>query len=281
MDKGPSLLRRTAVLVIFLLLEGACFLLISRNGIIQQYRCILAFRRIQTFFWEKAEARRYRLSLVRVNDSLAADNRFLLERIGRLESRTGGIPMPCLPDSSVYSDAAPFEFIPARVIRNETDRQHNVLLLDKGAEDGIEPDMGVITPKGIVGYVDAVSEHFCRVISLLDIDHGYSAVIRSCGTFAPLRWDGKDYRKAILDEIPVHTAFSPGDTVVSSGYSTLFPPGLPLGTISASRLVDGISFQATVTLFEDFRTLRFVYLVRNAGRSELDSLYRPEKHSAR
>lgn len=281
MDKDPSLVRRTAVLAIFLLLEGVCFLLISQNGIIQQYRGILAIRRVQAFFWEKAEARRYRLSLVRVNDSLAADNRFLLERIGRLESRTGGWPGSGISDSSGHSGSAPFEFIPARVIRNETDRQHNVLLLDKGSADGIEPDMGVITPKGIVGYVDAVSEHFCRVISLLDIDHGYSAVIRSCGTFAPMRWDGKDYRTAILDEIPVHTVFSPGDTVVSSGYSTLFPPGLPLGTVSASRLVDGISYQATVTLFEDFRKLRFVYLVRNAGRRELDSLYEPAKRSVR
>jgi rod shape-determining protein MreC len=127
----------------------------------------------------------------------------------------------------------------------------------------------VITDRGIVGYVLSAGEKYSKVSSVLDIDNMVSAIHRKTNTFGVLQWNGEHAGEIILHDIPVHTEIDEGDTVVSSGYSLIYPAGLPVGTVSGKELRDGINYDVTVTLYENFSKLRHVYV---AVRKDIDQL---------
>jgi len=99
-----------------------------------------------------------------------------------------------------------------------------------------------------------------------------SARIGKTGIVAPLEWDKVSTNKAILRDLPMYYKIVPGDTVWTSGYSNLYPPEIPLGIIEKSRAVDGSINQVVVDLFLDFKTLRYVDIVENRNRSEIETL---------
>ena len=108
---------------------------------------------------------------------------------------------------------------------------------------------------------------------LLGTGQTVSAKLAGSGSFGPMAWTGRNPREALLREIPVHVEAAPGDTVLSSGYSTIYPPDIPLGVIVSSKVSQGASQDITVTLFEDFRSLNSVYIVKNNRREELEELH--------
>ena len=165
-----------------------------------------------------------------------------------------------------------YTFIGATVIRNSVDRQHNYLILDRGAKEGVEPGMGVVTARGVIGIVSAVSRHYSYVISLLNTEQSVSAKLAGSGAFGPMSWPGLAPDKAVLSEIPVHVQAAPGDTVLSSGFSTIYPPDIPIGRVVESKVNQGSSQDLTVLLFEDFRSLHNVYIVQNNRGEEIREL---------
>jgi rod shape-determining protein MreC len=92
------------------------------------------------------------------------------------------------------------------------------------------------------------------------------------GAVGPLTWDGKSGNMAILKEIPLHVKFQPGDTVFTSGFSSIFPPDIPLGSAGASKVVNGATYEIEITLFEEFKSLRYVTIVENLGKTEIKEL---------
>jgi rod shape-determining protein MreC len=155
-------------------------------------------------------------------------------------------------------------------ISNNT--QHNYMIIGKGAADGVAEGAGVITGKGAVGVIDAVSEHFSYARSFKNHDMNISARLGTDGAVGPLSWDGRSSAGAILKEIPHHVEFHPGDTVYTSGFSSIFPADIPLGTAGKAKIVNGATFEIEVTLFEDFAALRHVTIVDNLGRQEMTRL---------
>ena len=99
-----------------------------------------------------------------------------------------------------------------------------------------------------------------------------SSRIGRLGSVGPMEWDGRSRNRAILKEIPHHVEFSEGDTVYTSGYSSIFPPDIPLGVINKSRIVNGSTYEIEVNLFEDFGALRYVTIVDNAAQEEMTKL---------
>ena len=146
------------------------------------------------------------------------------------------------------------------------------MIIDKGRKDGVQPMSGVITRQGAVGIIDAVSDHYSFAISFCNHDMTVSARLGREGATGTLVWTGTDTRSATLDGIPHHIAVSAGDTVFTSGFSAIFPPDIPLGTTGKKRLVNGSSFSIDVTLFEDFRRLRYVTIVSNIDKGEIEEL---------
>jgi rod shape-determining protein MreC len=151
-------------------------------------------------------------------------------------------------------------------------KQHNYMIIGKGAADGVTEGAGIITSKGAVGIIDAVSEHFSYARSFKNHEMSISARLGRNGAIGPLSWDGKSSAGAILKEIPHHMEFHQGDTIYTSGHSSIFPADIPLGTAGKAKIVNGATYEIEVTLFEDFAALRHVTIVENLGRDEMKTL---------
>jgi rod shape-determining protein MreC len=218
-------------------------------------------------------------SFKQVNTKMAEENALL--RTALQEYMLKSSPGSYRASDSIYlpriakdsSQKAVYRFTTARIVNNSVNQQHNFITLNKGRRDGVKPDMGVIANGQVVGLVTNVSENFSTVISLLNSRWKISAKIKRNDYFGSLSWDGKDYRRVQLNEIPYHVPVQNGDTVVTTGYSSSFPEGLMIGTISDFSIGTGSNFyKIEVMLAADFKNLVIVGLVENKQLNEIKQL---------
>lgn len=175
---------------------------------------------------------------------------------------------PIIPDSLRH-----YRFIVARVINNSVIRPHNYVTINRGSNSGIRPEMGVIDQNGVVGVVNVVGPNSARIISLLNPNFRLSCKIKNNETFGSLVWDGKDPKYAILEELPRHTVYKKGDTIVTSGYSAVFPPGIPVGLVESDNSSHNENFfSLKIKLLSDFSTLNNVQVVINNYADEIKSV---------
>ncbi len=250
--------------LLFLLLEVLSIFLVVQKNTFHHGQFIGVTRSIQGFFYERFGNWGTYLSLRQVNDELHKENTLLRNRLDELQKRQGSSSAP-------GNDSIPgrlFSYIPAVVINNSTNKQFNIITIDKGRNHGIEPEMAVISPRGVVGIVSGVSGNYSTVLPVINRNFRLSAKIRRNGYFGSLSWPGSDYREAILEEIPFHVDILPRDTIVTSGYSAIFPEGIPVGTVKDFEVVEGNFYTINVELFTDFKNLTHVYVIRNLLREE-------------
>ena len=249
---------------LFLLLEVlAIFMLVQRNNF-HRARFINASRSVQGFFYVNLGGMKEYLLLRQINAELYKENTLLRNRLDDLEKQRE-------KSSILRSDSIPgrqFAYIPARVINNSTHKQFNFITLNKGRHHGIEPEMAVISPEGLVGVVYAVSGNYATVIPMINRNFRLSAKIRRNGYFGSLSWPGSDYHEAILEEIPFHVEILPGDTIVTSGFSAIFPEGIPVGTVRDFEALEGNFYTITVEIAVDYKKLSHVNVIRNLLREE-------------
>lgn len=220
------------------------------------------YHNLQEYFYLKHE-----------NEMLARSNKQLREKISRLATSEGKKPVTHQPAS--------FDYIPAQVINNTVNKNHNYLTLNKGLNDSIRPEMGIIAPSGLVGIIRDVSEHYSLAISLLNIRLGISAKIKQNDYYGSVKWDGNNPQLAKLNEIPNYTSIEIGDTVATSGYSAIFPEGVPIGTVKTYQKKPNTNFyDITIDLFVDFRRLNHVQVIKNQLQQErktLENIYETEE----
>lgn len=166
-----------------------------------------------------------------------------------------------------------YDFIVARVVNNSVTHPRNYITVNKGSDDGVKPEMGVIDQNGVVGIVNVVSPNYARVISLLNPHFRLSCKIKGNESFGSLVWDGKDPRILLLEELPRHTKYNPGDTVITSGYSAVFPEGIPVGIVVGDNALHNENFfTLRVRMLSDFSKLNNVQVVVNNHSEELKKL---------
>jgi len=172
-----------------------------------------------------------------------------------------------------------YEFLPAEVINNSANKQNNYLTLNIGAKQGVEAGMAVIAPEGIVGVVKDVSNHFSAVISILNQNFKVSAMLKSSGYFGSLYWDGINYKYVTLYDLPNHISVQPGDTVITSGYSIMFPKGVIVGVVDELNDRKGADFlSAKVRLAVDFKNVSHVMVIKNLLKEEQLKLENSSTH---
>lgn len=267
MKSRYALLSTLTAIALFILLETVSIVLVVNRGVVQRYKVLGAVRSIASWFWTQSSKATHYFSYKTENERLAAENLQLRQQLAGYAAARAEL------DGIVRVVEPEYTFIGATVIRNSVDRQHNYLILNRGEKDGVEPGMGVVTARGVIGVVSAVSPRYAYVISLLNTAHSVSVKLSGSGAFGPMTWTGRKPDQAILREIPVHIQTAPGDTVLSSGFSTIYPPDIPLGRVAESKISRGSSQELTVILFEDFRSLHNVYIVRNNHGQEIRELY--------
>lgn len=220
--------------------------------------------------WGSTQSIKDYFSLRKANEALAQENFELRARLAQFEHMEEGMREDSIPETA--KTAGHFRFIPASIMKISNNTQHNYLIIGKGAGSGITVGSGVITGKGAVGVIDAVSENYSYARSFRNFGMSISTRIGHSGPVGPMEWDGHSRDKAVLKEIPHHVQFHEGDTVYTSGYSSIFPPDIPLGTLGKSKVVNGATFEISVDLFEDFGAIRYVTIVENMGKEEMNRL---------
>jgi len=208
--------------------------------------------------------------LQEINRDLQRQNGNLEMELIRLRdevSRLSGDSL--LVRTSADSSLSRYDFQIAQVINNSVFKTHNYITLNKGRKDGIHSEMGVIDQNGIVGIINVVSDHYAVAISLLNPKLRLSCKVKGSNYFGSLVWDGKDPRFAVLEELPRHVNFVKGDTIVTSGYSSVFPEGLMVGTVDGFSKQRNDNFYAlTVKLSTDFFRLNDVRILDDKGQKE-------------
>lgn len=161
----------------------------------------------------------------------------------------------------------------ARVVNNSLTRSDNYITIDKGSADSVCAEMGVLSGSSVVGVVYHVSRHYALVLPVLNSKSNISCKIRRTDYFGVLKWEGGSSRYAWLQDIPRHSEFSLGDTVVTSGHSAIFPEGVPVGVVDDREdSHDGLSYHLKIRLFTDFACLSDVSVIRYEGREEQAAL---------
>ena len=159
------------------------------------------------------------------------------------------------------------------IIKNSYANPRNYITIDKGSNDSINPDMGVITSKGILGIVENTSGNFATVQSILNENSNINAKIKNSDQFGSLVWDTKNYNVVQLMDIPRMANLTVGDTIVTGGMSSIFPADIPIGTIQKFDLNNSQSlYTIDVALFNDMTNLKHIYIVNNADREEIIEL---------
>lgn len=207
---------------------------------------------------------------------LKAENARLARENALLRSQQKGAFMDYTTNVDTITDTIykqQYQYVEAKVVDNSVNRRNNYITLNRGSAQGIKPDMGVISPDGIVGIVKDVSENFCTVMSLLHKDMHVSAKLKKDGTFGQLDWNPPDYTSAILHDLPSHAKMKKGDTLVSSGLGDAFPEGVPVGIVQSFKIKSGDNFfTVDAKLTTDFKKLKYVYVVRNLMKDEQQEL---------
>ena len=263
-----NFLSRYSNVFIFLILEAvSVWLLVNAEGY-QSSRFLGAMRSTTHYLGIKVSGITEYVGLRDENSRLAAENLALLQKLESIRKNE----IPDLSTDTFVSSEKEFHYISARIINNSVNKQRNFISLNKGRDDGIEPDMAVIGPDGVVGIVVSVSDNFSFVMSVLNLDFRMSVRLRKSGYFGSLNWDGLSVRKASLSEIPYHVRVAVGDTVESSGFSALFPPGILVGTIAHIDDSGGDFYRIGLNLSTEFRKLNYVYVIKSHTREELKLL---------
>ena len=268
MARSRSVGARILCAAVFILLETAAIVMLNHNNSMQRLWTMRLSHGFMAKTWGFTQKVRGYFSLAGQNEELALENHRLREMIREYEDAAKATDISL---QSVTRDDG-FVYTPAQIIKSGTNSQHNYLILDKGSEDGIVQNSGIISSKGVIGIVDAVSRHYSYAISFLNTEVNISSRLGGTGAVGPLAWDGKNTDGAILKEIPLQYRYSPGDTVYTSGYSVIFPPDITLGTAGDASIINGATNEITVNLFQDYTALKFVTIVRNTRAAEIEAL---------
>lgn len=166
-----------------------------------------------------------------------------------------------------------YRFITAKVINGTTHKKRNYITLGSGSLAGIKPDMGVIGANGIVGIVRDVSPHFALVTSILGNEYRTSVQLKRTGHYGLLSWNTGNPTTASMVDVAKHVPVQPGDTVVTRGNDGIFPPGIPVGTVTEVNENPGSNFHdIKLHLTEDLTRTAYVHVVSDLLEAERDSL---------
>lgn len=250
---------------IFLVLEVIAFIMIINHTFYQRYVLISSAGRLTgtVYSWNRNLAEYF--SLKKANRILAEENARLHETIQSLHTISDTlITEPKWPETSQQ-----FTYVSARVISNSTNKRNNYLMIDKGRRQGIGRDMAVISPEGVVGIVINVSDNFAWVMSVLNKNTKINGRLKKNNYQGSLSWEGGDYRTGLFRDVPSHAQIETGDTVVTSGYSLMFPRDIMIGTVKEHFIGKGDHFYTVKLDFSvDYNRLSYVYVVRNLMRDE-------------
>ena len=256
------LLKKQFFFFLFVFLELIAFLLLANHNNYHKTNIINTANSLTGSFHSGFSSISDYFFLNDINQQLSIENAQL---------RNSGSTTYILSDSLANKDTT-YQYIPAKVISNTSRNRNNFIMINKGRADGIEKEMGLISPLGTAGIVVDVTNHYATAISMLHKDTRISARIKKSGQMVNVVWVGGDYRTGMVEDIPTHIIPQAGDTIITSGYSFIFPENIIIGVIGEQIIMGGTLNKAELVFSTDFNNLNFVYATKNMVSEELDSI---------
>lgn len=211
-------------------------------------------------------------SLKEMNDQLVVENAKLRNELEVLKVAyyTSIKDSLCHPLSQ--QGEAEYVYMIARMVNATFNKTKNYLLINRGNLDGIQKEMAVSSAEGIVGIIENVSQHYAKVLPLINTNLRVSAKLKKNGYYGSLQWDGNDYRYSYLNDIPFHVDVARGDTIVTSGFSSIFPEGELIGFVESVNKETANFLSIKVRLATDFKRISDVYVIADTKRAEKQEL---------
>jgi len=264
-----QLLVRYNAILLFLFLQGICFTLIIKFNKEQGAIYTATTNAFSGWLYNARDEVTKHFSFERENSKLAEDNARLFSQLE--ESQFNSIIESDTASSPDYVQQ--YLYTSADVINNSTNKPNNYLTINRGGLHNIKKHNGVIGGKGIVGIVLGVSDRYATIMSLLHQQTKISVKIKNKGYFGSMVWKGKDSSFMSVEAIPKHALVIEGDTVITSGYSSIFPGGVMVGIVDNVEPIDGSSFhKIDVKLSEDMNKVEHVYVINNLFQEEQNDL---------
>lgn len=263
-----SFLARYLNFIIFLFLETVGIYLLATNNNYHNTKLVKAINGVTYSLENKMTNVRSYLRLNEINASLALENSQLKNEMGKLQKA----------DNQVFFSVSDslrkqqYTFTTGKIVNNSTNKQKNFITINKGRLQGISNDMAVMGPSGVVGIIISSSDNYSIAMSLLNLDFRLSSRIKRNGYFGSLIWDGRNYQYVKLNDIPNHIDIILGDTIETTSFSSIFPEGLFVGTISEFEKESGDFYSITIKLATDFKNLEYVSIIGNLKKQEQQEL---------
>ncbi len=251
--------------LLFILLEAVCIVLLSTSQAYHRQTVSNIVNNVAgTVYETKTNVNNY-FSLRKQNKLLVEENARLRQQLTALVDTTDNLAMSLLDTT--------YKYIAANVVNNTVNASKNYIVINKGSNDGVEPDMGVLSSDGVAGVVVNVSSHYSVAISLLHDFSSVSVQLADDENIANLKWETGNYHYGMLRDISTHVTLHRGDTVVTSSLSYIFPAGIPAAVVEEMiTSPSGDMNSAKVRFVTNFATLRNVYVIKNTYKTEIDSL---------
>lgn len=269
MNKLIQILKQYDYVVVFVALVVLSLVLMARTSYYQSSHLVAWGNGVAGDWYRGVNSVGGYFGLKGENDRLAAENAALRAQLA--ESYISYTDSVFTVNDTVYKQR--YAYTEARVIKKSWTQQNNYIMINKGSDHGIEPDMAVISPEGIVGIVVATSHNFATIMPVLHSDSRNSVKVRRTGVSGSLVWDGLDYRYAQIVDITTAYQINEGDTIVTSGQANDFPEGIPVGYVQSAEPNQGTGFyRVRIHLATDFNKLDHVYIINNRFRDEQQKL---------
>lgn len=205
---------------------------------------------------------------------LIKDNQLLLEENKNLRNQLLKQPQSQVVSTRDSVDiSSNYVVYTAQVYKNSYALNNNYLTISKGSADGIKQDFGVFTSKGIIGIIDATTQNYARVQSVLNTISRINAQLKNSSHIGSLKWNAKSPKIVQMVDVSKFAQVKIGDTVMTGGQSTIFPKGILIGAIKEIILdAGGDTYSIDIELFNDMTNIGYVYVIENKDSEEIKSL---------
>ena len=249
-------IRMYNVLIIFLLLQGYSINLYLKNNTFQNNILLEKTSNYTGKVYDFSNNIKEYFQLKNINNQLMSEN----SKLHNLYSNN---------KINYLSDEKDFNYLSAKVINNSIYKRNNYLTINKGEKHGIKDGMGVISTNGVIGIVHSTSENYALIISILNKQSAISICLKKQNNYGSLKWKGFNYKEANIESIPNHVKITLGDTIITNGYSTIFPSEINIGTVKSSNTNNETGNQdIIIDLFTDFNNIKYVYVVKSQNSRE-------------
>ena len=269
MQQIISFLDKNKLFILFLLLEVFAVIFTIQSHSFHTSKFVNSANFLSGGIYNKINSFKELLYLKKENERLNEENVYLKNLLGLEDTEVVQHDLTVV-DTLKYKQK--YSYTAAKVINNNYRKNNNYLTINKGANQGLGSDQGVINSKGIVGITKSVSGNYATVLSILNVNSRINAKLLNSDHYGSLSWDNLDYNIVQLLDLPIQADIYRGDTVVTGGKSTIFPEGIPIGTIKDFKTLNNNYEYINILLFNDMSSIGNIQVIKNFDKTEIQTL---------